>query len=1811
MTRAFLEQGVEIVLAHEPRKSLAKVYRTNFPEICLLEGPIEKLPLPADYDLLLAQIQIRSLTAAERRYGLEAENIQIDEILSVVHETKPRAFCFAVLHGNLDRNGWSGRFLRSLCEEGYTVMFKELSAADFGGVPFAGKSVYVIGFRREPGGEAFCFPAPVRARALGAWYLETETEREELFRRIPETVEKFILKEKAKTGAIYRRQWQTAKNRAEDGENCQVVQCERCPRLVRRSWYDTYVQTGQGIRRMTWKEYLTLQGDEKTIFPAEMSASAIWECMAAHGIFSVERRIAESLVKVLREKTGAEEGIYVDVRNEIPEYIASQFIRKIPDFTHIWADKQLGLLRMPTGTGSVSCTGRVAQEMLKRTYGKWKIVLLCPAMNLEYQLLEELGQDGRTVHVQSVKDLKRYMTEGGGGIFVVSCVKWEAYTKQLSAGNHNGMCLICYEAERCLASLGHTPKYLPQAYYIGISSRLGKPSRGMSEWFGEVKYEYRWSEAMRDRLTVPLYGEVLHQEQSDGIFADAQVRQTFAQEVFKDQVLSERAEKVLVVLDKRADVTEFCGDLSRLKSVCTERSDAAAEALDMQPKVLQERLMESDYFFLTAAGGSAYGEETIQKFRNRKRGVLVVAHMWQGLDIPELSAAYVRGQKNDYELFGIVERIVRPYEGKDRARIVFCGYSQMELLKDAVSPVMPEMERLIQALWDGDYSEGARSLMRLKEKTGVMGRRAEKELSFLEPPKDGRKPRWEEECRKLCAIWCMTAEYANGLGAKLLDRACVVSPAVEEAPEISEEQKEAETQSTPAGEFPSSYEQGAFLEEAVMALLRQLFLLDEGCTGELERQVKLVLDTLRRQRSGNQGGYDIRVVYLDSAGKKRVCLFECKNKRITEITVADIAGKLEQVKTFEKEVEHWILVAPGAKLANDVAPYLERMERYPGSQLPVRNVQVWTEENGVKELFGLVPDLYHAVYGQDPEDEDAPERWLMPQRWQILERWKQKLLPVALLPMPFMDYPERTERLLFDVCNDSRLRLQYENLYERYIKLRYFDDEGRYIDRYIEDDLEKWLFQKGHRIKILLGEFGDGKTFFTYSFGRRLLEKFRENPQENYLPVCFSLKRTREVRTPLEFINERLEELGATRADFLELKRKFHVLVCLDGLDEMSVELDRLSLLNNAKWLIKCCDELKDVKILITSRKQCFLSYEIRDVLRDGLRGFNVWQLAHVTEEEVKRLLRPILQKEDDEYGPMMPEQHKWMALAAKPLFFEMLQDLLEEGVSAGESENAVYDAYIRKCLQRKFDENFERSDIWVKRDETIERIYGTLEELAVKMQKKGQERLRIDELSAFLDDPVTEILWKENTADERTREDAQNRFSMRLLFKSEGAGEIAFAHRSIREYFVGKYLLELLKTSPAEFLRFLELYSCNFEIWGFLAEGIREEAAEMLVGRLISFLPECRVKKSAAAARILQICFLVNKKIPEGEWAGQRLDDVYIPGADFSGQNLSHSRMRNANLNNVRLDDADCSYCDFTGSRLEETKNVEALRQCGQQIRVIYADGLVRDWELARAESQVYWEGKNRLEKACLLEKGWLARKERGQRALFWEKEKPIAALCYWDGEQAELLDMAGSNILVTARLGDAEYLTAAMDCARNEVWAYSRTERKAVGRLCEGKSAVISDGEKIRIFDEEEQENDFYMQTDGLKELAAEREAQNYHLAVLGEGKLLLINYGIGEKNIRRKEYLLHAEGINHAALVYGDRIALGSYGGTVFLVSVNWESLELKWDCRQELQLGIYCRNVKTEGIVPEEMKRRLDMHCREEKNKHIPGAENGNL
>lgn len=107
-------------------------------------------------------------------------------------------------------------------------------------------------------------------------------------------------------------------------------------------------------------------------------------------------------------------------------------------------------------------------------------------------------------------------------------------------------------------------------------------------------------------------------------------------------------------------------------------------------------------------------------------------------------------------------------------------------------------------------------------------------------------------------------------------------------------------------------------------------------------------------------------------------------------------------------------------------------------------------------------------------------------------------MPAFGVPKKMKALLHKPETIMRDIQMDKKLRGQYEKLYRNYVMLRYYDERDSISDDYLEENMMQWLFFGSCMVRALLGEFGDGKTFFVYCLCRKLLEQFIQNPDKNF-----------------------------------------------------------------------------------------------------------------------------------------------------------------------------------------------------------------------------------------------------------------------------------------------------------------------------------------------------------------------------------------------------------------------------------------------------------------------------------------------------------------------------------------------------------------------------------------------------------------------------------------------------------------------------------------------------------------------------------------
>lgn len=538
MTRAFLAQGAEVIWAQEEVEAAAEVYQYNFPEVSFFEGAlengIEQIP---EHDLLLASIRCVPFSVSSssivkyNRREKEFEEISrvekhLELLRKVVEGYRPMAVCIMMsvtaLRGT---EPFIRKIQKMLSEEAYHSGWELVSGTKHGQVPFSGRKCYLIAFRDEEMYSKFAFPKADQIytpmKALPQWHIK----KDERYYAIPGWCKELLENGKLETGKIYsvRSVYRGSK------KNKILKEYDSCPILTQISWYRTFVMDENGVRRITPEEYMSMQGDRKMEFPPEMSHSKIWGSMRYAGIYGVEEKIAFSMGQILE-------------RNSLQESIAGYLLREFDDEKFLYK-KKAGMVCMPTGTGYTKTMKYLVQGIIKRTWGKWKIIVLEIGQMLCRQMEQILHDSGFTVRTSlSLEDTNNFLTDKTE-ILIVTYAGWENYIRHfMPEGIHVNLILLGAHAESGWRYLIGTEKYLPQVIYAGVESI---PNLEAAEVFGRIRYQYTLQQAYKDHLMVPVtidYWDVpLTSENASGGYS------ILVEKIWKDMLMHE--EKTLIIAE--------------------------------------------------------------------------------------------------------------------------------------------------------------------------------------------------------------------------------------------------------------------------------------------------------------------------------------------------------------------------------------------------------------------------------------------------------------------------------------------------------------------------------------------------------------------------------------------------------------------------------------------------------------------------------------------------------------------------------------------------------------------------------------------------------------------------------------------------------------------------------------------------------------------------------------------------------------------------------------------------------------------------------------------------------------------------------------------------------------------------------------------------------------------------------------------------------------------------------------------------------------------------------------------------------------
>ncbi|MBI4651490.1 pentapeptide repeat-containing protein, partial [Candidatus Desantisbacteria bacterium] len=453
------------------------------------------------------------------------------------------------------------------------------------------------------------------------------------------------------------------------------------------------------------------------------------------------------------------------------------------------------------------------------------------------------------------------------------------------------------------------------------------------------------------------------------------------------------------------------------------------------------------------------------------------------------------------------------------------------------------------------------------------------------------------------------------------------------------------------------------------------------------------------------------------------------------------------------------------------------------------------------------------------------------------------------------------------------------------------------IDQDALDALFRWLENDDYSYCAILGDYGIGKTFLSRMFARELLQKRKQNP-ELPLPLYIDLRHINtyigdRIPTAEEMIDSILKKNGVRDVKpeiVIELVRQGDIIIIFDGLDEKTVHLQPAqankfieqiqSILPNRE--IKDKSQESDIqknkkytyqgKLLIACRTHYFRDHrEEKNMLTGGRRtgrrsdDFLVYYLKPFNEDQIKLYLEKIFGIERrNETWELINRIHNLADLSERPYLLSLITEHLGD-------------------LKRKTDEGQED---WV--DNEVDSKYKISYENILRMTIESDIRT-----STFL--------------------------------IRDGNNNFRFAHTSLQEFFIARYVVRGLSSEKPEVfdLPLLSIETRNFII-GLLE--LKEELVDKtnFSKTLISIIEAEYVSQRSENAFAL-IISCKKSGISLDEPKSINLEGANLETWELSDLNLEYANFKSANLKNVIIKNSNLSNANLYNANLSNSKIIKS----------------------------------------------------------------------------------------------------------------------------------------------------------------------------------------------------------------------------------------------------------------------------------------------
>lgn len=509
------------------------------------------------------------------------------------------------------------------------------------------------------------------------------------------------------------------------------------------------------------------------------------------------------------------------------------------------------------------------------------------------------------------------------------------------------------------------------------------------------------------------------------------------------------------------------------------------------------------------------------------------------------------------------------------------------------------------------------------------------------------------------------------------------------------------------------------------------------------------------------------------------------------------------------------------------------------------------------------------------------------------------------------------------------------------------------IEKYssLDSYIDSWLKEKGKNHISLLGEFGSGKTWFCRHYAYRQILKYKNDPENERLPLLITLRSFAKAMTAQQLINDALLEqyklpfIGSAFEVFKEINRRGKFLLILDGFDEMARQVDYQTVVDNFWELAKLIDE--GSKVILTSRTEYFRwaneSVKILSGEEFGRRTlvlkppkFEVLYLEQLSKKQIKQVIINRLGVTQGEIAAKAIIGSPNLAeMATKPIIVELLLAALDEvNIDFLTNTSQVYLYATNRLLLRNIETNRTFTT-------TADKIFF-LCELAWEMINSGELRIHYTAIPIRI-----KSYFESKIRDQHELDTWDSDLRSQTLLHRDSAGYYEFAHKSLAEYFVAlKFSAELGCLSEVFQETYLEndgslckmpINQKNFEelrttfgkvslstaqflevrsfIIGMLKVG-SDKNLWQLVMKTKNENPQLVMYTGGNAFSLLNIR---KNPLPKKNLAGTLLNGAYFRSMDLSNFNFSGASLKQANLEGCNLVNVNFSNTDLSDIEIRD----------------------------------------------------------------------------------------------------------------------------------------------------------------------------------------------------------------------------------------------------------------------------------------------------